>query len=185
MVISIFGSTEKRPVIYTILKMFTVLGQDSLFITDDLRYRRLFSKEESSDIADNSGYFENNLIIITDVTPDEAAAEFQYRVDDYDNVVYCNKVDTESDLIIYVGGAAMTEEEEELVDYIQDEIRINLGFGKGAIPYTVNMFKNLELFEAHKHAVEIDSNVTVKVAGLLAEPMGMPAKTIVKAVKSK
>ena len=55
-----------------------------------------------------SGYFQNTFIVITDKMPDEAQLDIGYEIDDYEYVIYVNKLDPTSDLVLYIQGCEMT-----------------------------------------------------------------------------
>lgn len=60
--IAIYGSTDKRPIVFGLFKLLQNLGS-VLFVTRERHYSRLIDKEEL-------GYFQNVLICSTDVSPD-------------------------------------------------------------------------------------------------------------------
>lgn len=186
MVISIIGETDKRPIVYTLLKICQFLG-DVIFITNDRHYARLIEdKEEGLEVS--SGHFQNTFIVVTDKTPDEAHMDVGYNNEDYDYVIYDNKLDSSGDLILYVKGCEMSKWEDFQLGYMDadDYTTISFGFGKkNVIPYTAAMFKNCELVEGKKTLLPIDSKITTVITKIMAPLVEIPEKTLVKAVMQK
>ena len=149
MIISVIGETDKRPFMYTLLRICQYMG-DVLLVSDDRHYKRLIEEPEE-DVEVYAGHFQNTFIVVTDKTPDEAMQAVGYEPEDYEFVIYDNQIDATSDLIVYVTGDSMSEWEKEQLDYLEegDYITIGLGFGKkNMVPYSTNMFKNVELVES-------------------------------------
>lgn len=130
MILSVIGDTDKRPIMYTLLKVCQYLG-DVLLVTNDRHYARLIEEPEE-DVEVTAGHFQNIFIVVTDKTPDEASQAVGYRVDDYEFIIYDNKVDVAGDSIIYVAGCEMSDTEYSMLSYLEegDYITINFGFGK-------------------------------------------------------
>lgn len=187
MILSIIGETEKRPIMYTILKVCQYLG-DVLLITNDRHYARLIEEVEE-DVEVVAGHFQNIFIVVTDLTPDEASQSVGYNVDDYEYIIYDNKVDPESDITLYVEGCEMSAWESEILEYLEegeDYQTIGFGFGKkNKVPYSTKMFINCELIEGKKMLLPVDPKVSAMVIKLLAPELGVPAKTLEKVVNSK
>lgn len=185
MIVSIIGDTDKRPVIYTLLKIFQTLG-DVVLITNERHYGRLIEKEEEIEGIVKAGYFQNTFIAVTDKTPDEARVAIQCNKDDYDYIIYDNKIEPECDKIIYIAGCEMSESEKDMLgDFEEDEyVTIGLGFGKkNMVKYSVNMFTNCELIEGKHTLLNVDNNLTNVVLKVVAPYLGFPAKTVEKAIK--
>lgn len=186
MIISVIGETDKRPFMYTLLRICQYMG-DVLLVSDDRHYKRLIEEPEE-DVEVYAGHFQNTFIVVTDKTPDEAMQTVGYEPEDYEFVIYDNQIDATSDLIVYVTGDSMSEWEKEQLDYLEegDYITIGLGFGKkNMVPYSTNMFKNVELVESRKTLLAIDSKLSVMVAKILAPDIGIPEKTMLKALGGK
>lgn len=186
MVISVIGETDKRPFIYTTLKLCQFLG-DVLFVTNSRHYARLIEdKEEGLEVS--AGHFQNTFIVITDKTPDDARIAVGYNNEDYDFIIYDNVLDPESDLIIYVAGCEMSEWEDYQLGYMDssDYVTINFGFGKkNVLPYNGNMFKNCEIVESKRTLIPIDSKISATIVKIFAPLVNTPEKTLTKAVMSK
>lgn len=186
MIISVIGETDKRPFMYTLLRICQYMG-DVLLVSDDRHYKRLIEEPED-DVEVYAGHFQNTFIVVTDKTPDEASQAVGYEPEDYEFVIYDNQIDATSDLIVYVTGDSMSEWEKEQLDYLEegDYITIGLGFGKkNMVPFSTNMFKNVELVESRKTLLAIDSKLSAMVAKILAPDIGIPEKTMLKALGGK
>lgn len=186
MIISVIGETDKRPFMYTLLRICQYMG-DVILVSDDRHYKRLIEEPEE-DVEVYAGHFQNTFIVVTDKTPDEAMQAVGYEPEDYEFVIYDNQIDATSDLIVYVTGDRMSEWEKEQLDYLEegDYITIGLGFGKkNMVPYSTNMFKNVELVESRKTLLAIDSKLSAMVAKILAPDIGIPEKTMLKALGGK
>lgn len=184
MVISVIGETDVRPFIYTLMKICQGLG-DVLVVTNDRRYMRFIEYEGERSDEFVSGHFQNTTIIITDGTPDEAQVAVGYDSDDYEFIIYVNKLDADSDLMLYVQGMEMSEWEEEVLEYLEegtDYQIIHFGFGKNKIPMTSKMFMNCEVMESKKVLIQIDPNVTKVLCGIMSKELNIPANTLAKAV---
>ena len=70
MIISVIGETDKRPFMYTLLRICQYMG-DVLLVSDDRHYKRLIEEPEE-DVEVYAGHFQNTFIVVTDKTPDEA-----------------------------------------------------------------------------------------------------------------
>lgn len=180
MVISVLGLTDKRPVLYTLMKLFQKLG-DCCVVTSDIRATRLIDGE-------NYGHFQNIFVAVTNASQDEVFADIGYTRQDFESFIFdCrDQVPDFSDIVIYVGGAGnKTEDEETLLEMVGDYKVINLGFGDKCIPYTVDMFKFVEQAEGLKHLGPAPAQIANRLATFLTEPLNIPAKDIVKVVTSK
>lgn len=179
MVISVLGLTDKRPVIYTLMKLLQTLG-DLCLITTDVRATRLTDGVEY-------GHYQNVFIAVTNASQDEVFAEMGYTKQDFEHFIFdCrDQVPDFSDLVIYVGGAGnRTEEEETLLELFDDYKVINLGFGDKCIPYSVDMFKFVEIAEGLKHLGAAPAQIASRLATFLAEPLNLPTKTILNVLKA-
>ena len=181
MVISLVGSTDKRPVLYTLMKLFQKLG-DCCVITPDQHLTRL--TEDHSPY----GHFQNIFVAVTTASQDEVFAEIGYTKQDFENFIFdcTTEIPTFSDLVIYIGGAGeMTEDESLLLEMFGEYKTINLGFGEKNIPYTVDMWKNVEMTEGYRILPPANPQIAQRLATFLTEPLSMPARDIVKVVTSK
>lgn len=176
MIVSVYGQTEKRPVIYTLMKLLQHLG-DVCLISDDRHFKRLVEDET------NEGHYQNIFVTVTDSQPDEVFDEIEHNPSDFEHIIFDGSVPENADLVIFVTGMVITEAEQEFVEYLDNYKTIALGFGKNCIPYTIQMFKNLELIESKKMLREVDKKLTQQLATMLAEPLKMSASNICKVVR--
>lgn len=184
MIISLIGLTDRRPVIYTLLKLLQPSG-DILLITNERHYARLIEDEESIGIT--AGHFKNTLIVVSDATPDEASSEIGYSLEDFEYIIYDNKYYDKADLTIFVKGANVSQEELDIVEYLDknEYSTLELGFGKKCVPYSVKMFQNVEKIEAYQHLLLVDSKLANAVIKLLAPAMHVSEKELIRVVNSK
>lgn len=183
MILSVIGDTDKRPIMYTLLKVCQYLG-DVLLVTNDRHYARLIEQPEE-DVEVTAGHFQNIFIVVTDKTPDEASQAVGYVAEDYEFIIYDNKVDAAGDVIIYVAGCEMSDAEYSALGYLEegDYITINFGFGKkNVIPYTGKMFSNCELVEGKHVLIPIDNKISTEVIKIMSPRVNVPEKTLMKAV---
>lgn len=183
MIISVIGETDKRPVIYTLLRVCQFMG-DVLIVTNDRHYKRLIEHPEM-DVEVYAGHFQNTFIVVSDATPDEVSQAVGYNATDYDYIIYDGQLDAASDVVVFVAGSDISDAENDMLDYLDegDYVTIGLGFGKkNAVPYSNNMFKNVELIEAKRTLLQVDSKLSAMVAKILSGPMGIPEKTMLKAL---
>lgn len=186
MTISLIGETEFRPILYALMKICQSFG-DVLVVAENPQLKRFI--EEPEEIPNYvSGYFQNTFIVITDKMPDEAQLDIGYEIDDYEYVIYVNKLDPTSDLVLYIQGCEMTPWEENMLGYMEegtDYHTIHFGFGKNNIPYTANMWKNCEICEAKRVLIQIDGKISAALVKKLSPLMQIPEKTLQKAVSTK
>ena len=74
MIINIIGNCDKRPVLYTVMKICQTLG-DVLVITNNARLLRL------SDTWDSFGHYQNTMIAYTQEGIDDFLDDFAYLID--------------------------------------------------------------------------------------------------------
>ena len=181
MVIAVLGLTDKRPVIYCLMKLFQKLG-DCAVLTQDRHYARLI------DNGTYMGHYQNIFVAVSDAGADEIFNEIGYRPADFENIIIdcVDQVPDYYDVLIYVGGAGgPTEDEQTLLDMCEKYSVINLGFGDKCIPYSVEMFKTIEEAEALKHLGPMNQQIAQRIATILTERVSMPVKNIVKVVCSR
>lgn len=178
MQISIFGRTDKRTCIYTLMKILQTMG-DVAVITDNRHFMRL--TEDGSPF----GYYQNVSIFVTDATADEMWHVIEHRPDDFDHVILDNLYNEETDLILYIQGAGVEALDEYLFDTFENMVIINMGHGKNSCPYTKELMENLERVEYYRKLTAPSPAMVGILAKALAEPLKMPAKNIVKVANRK
>ena len=95
MQISVFGRTDKRACIYTLMKILQPLG-DVAVITSTRHFMRL--TEDGSPF----GFYQNISIFVTDATADEMWQTIDHKPGDFDHIIMDNLYNESTDLIIYV-----------------------------------------------------------------------------------
>lgn len=179
MVISVVGMTEKRPFIYTLLKICQALG-DTCLVTNKRHYKRLIENYE------NEGSYQNIQIYVTDATIDDVYEEIGHERSDFDFWIFENDPDLESDLIYYVKGFNMSEYEEMILDSLDNYTTVNFGFGKkDVIKYNAKMFENCEIIEATKQLIEVSPSITKVVVDSIAPLVDLSPKLLARKVALK
>lgn len=183
MIIGVLGYTDKRPVLYSLLKILQATG-DVVMITDDRHFKRL--------LKDNAplGHFLNILICVTDATPDEVWTEIGHEQDDFDHVVYDIRTTLphDIDLYIHVSGSSLDEGEEDLLECIEEYRKIKIAYdGKFSndkntlnIPVYSNTVANVELIENKKILPPFkDKKLKKAIASFVAKPLGLSEKNAI------
>lgn len=157
MIINIIGNCDKRPVLYTVMKICQTLG-DVLVITNNARLLRL------SDTRDSFGHYQNTMIAYTQEGIDDFLDDFNYDFNDFEYTIVDNIVLAEANLTIYVEGLLKDESEMDLLEYIESYQTIELYKGNLLGPKTL---RNLECFEAFANMQPISAKLAERVAVLL------------------
>lgn len=209
MQITLIGQTDKRPVIYTLLKMMENMG-DCCYITNDRKACRLM--EEGPGMA---GTYRDIDIFVLDTTADDMWTDIGYAPSDYEFIILDNLYNEMTDLIIYVKGAGDAEEDLEVLDVFEPSEYVTIkmgkpdkakrggiGLGKGKskskakqpseevhktynIPYSAGMMENIEYSEFFKQ-LKPASQAALKVcAELLAGKVNVSAKNLGKVATTK
>lgn len=180
MKIGVLGYTDKRPVLYSLLKILQATG-DVVMISDDRHFKRLLKDDAPL------GHLLNILICVTDATPDEVWAEIGHEQDDFDHVVYDIRatLPDDVDLYIHVNGSSLDEGEEDLLECIEEYKKVKIAYdGKYSmdkntlnIPVYLNTIANVELIENKKILTPFkDKKLNKAIASLVAKPLGLSNK---------
>lgn len=158
MIINIIGCCDKRPVLYTVMKMLQSLG-DVLLVSSSTRLARL------SETGESGGSYQNIMVGITTEGLDDFFEEFPYDIDDFANVIVDNLVTADADLTIYVKGLIQNQTDTDMLEYIDDYQVIE--------PYALkdsqgSMFYNCEKFEAYRNLNPISQKLALAVGNILA-----------------
>lgn len=179
MQISIFGRTDKRACIYTLMKILQPMG-DVAVITNDRHFTRL------TEDGDTTGFYQNIAIFVTDATADEMWETIEHSPDDFEHVILDNLYNESTDLVLYVQGAGVEALDEYLFDTFEDNmVVINMGKGKNAVPYTKDLMANLEHIEYYRKLIAPSPTMVNILAKILSEYLKMPMKNIVKVASKK
>lgn len=168
MTINIIGSCDKRPVLFTVMKICQELG-DVLLITSNSRLQRL------SDTGESLGHCQNTMIAIASEGIDEFWAVFPYDVHDFEYVIVDNILSGDADLTIYVKGVVESPKDLDMLEYIEDYQTIDL-YRKKVIDATTLI--RCEEFEALKDFVTIGDSIASLVAGVMAPALHTDAKNL-------
>lgn len=169
MVINIIGDCDKRPVLYTIMKICQSLG-DVLLVSSSSRLIRL------SDTRDTYGHYQNCMIAITQDGIDDFFEEFVYDITDFEFIIVDNIVTADADLVIYVAGMTQSIQEHDNLEYIDNYETIELY--RGRLLDASTMLK-CEEFEALGNMCPIGTKIAEKVANALCKQLGTDAKKLV------
>lgn len=179
MLIGVYGYTDKRPVIYALMKLLQATGDIALF-SNNRHYRRLLGHGE------NQGHMANIMIAISDASPDEIFEEVGYTPDDFEHIIF-DIQDTIPDnlsLILYVKSYAPNEDEQAFLDILGAYQTIKITYDgkreKGAIHVAPlsNVWRSVEQIEAYQILCPIPSKELNKgLVALMAPHLNITAKT--------
>lgn len=175
--IVLFGDTDKRPIIYTLLKLLQSLG-DVALLSNDRHYKRLIGGMDA-------GELESVFVAVGDYSPDDVFDELDIDKEDFEFVLYDGIVPSDYDVFMYIAGCNKSDSEEYILDCIDDYITVPLGFGDKCIQYTVKMFQSVEEIEGYGMLKEVDSTLTKRLAPILSPIVHMPTNNIRKVVAKK
>lgn len=122
----VYGSTDKRFLIYPMLKMFQKLG-DTCLITNDKRYKRI-----CDDVGD-IGHFQNIMVVISDEITDEIFEEIGLTRAYFDNIIFDTDeyIPSDMDFSYYIKSIQESDEEYSTRDLISTPKReLQLLYGK-------------------------------------------------------
>ena len=131
------------------------------------------------------GFYQNISIFVTDATADEMWQTIDHKPGDFDHIIMDNLYNESTDLIIYVQGAGVEASDEYLFDTFEDMQLICMGKGKNAVPYSKELMENLEKIEYYRQLIVPSPGMVNVLAKMLAEPLKMPIKNIVKVANKK
>jgi len=171
--ISIFGRTDKRTCIYTLMKILQPMG-DVAIITNNRHLMRLTEDGEAT------GYYQNIAIFVTDATADEMWQEIGHSPEDFEYVILDGQYNEDTKLNIYVLGAGVEAGDEYLFDALEDMVVINMGKGKNAVPYTKELMQKLEHIEYYKQLVLPSQQMANILSKALSEKINLSTKNIAK-----
>ncbi|MDX8360761.1 hypothetical protein [Cytobacillus sp. IB215316] len=187
MIIGVCGYTDKRPIIYPLLKLLQSTG-DVVLISNNRHYKRLL--EDKS----NLGHMSNILISISDSSPDEIFEEIGYDSDDFDHIIFDiqESLPDYVDLMLYVKSFEPDEEELSFLDLIDKYETVKITFDrqpeKGAINVSpdIGIWETIEIIEHNLVLEPIPSNqLTNGLSKLMAPELKMPAKSVKKLLNKR
>ena len=168
MVINIIGDCDKRPVLFTVMKICQTLG-DVLLVTSSSRLSRL------SDTGESYGHYQNTMIAVTQDGIDDFWEDFIYDVSDFESIIIDNMVSADADLVIYVKGLIQSQNELDNLEYLDGYETIELYKGKFIDATTMI---RCEEFEAMRDMCVISPKVAEKVAAIMAKALNKDPKRI-------
>ena len=168
MVINLIGDCDKRPVLYTAIKICQTLG-DVLVVSNNTSLMRL------SDTRENYGHYQNTMIAITQDGIDDFLDNFDYAIEDFEYMIVDNMPVAEADLVLYVESLVQSVDEMDILEYIDSYETIHLY--KGGLT-TGNVLKNMEIFEAYRNMQPISPKLASTVAKIFAKAMDKDPKML-------
>lgn len=170
MVINIIGDCDKRPVLYTVMKICQTLG-DVLLVSSSSRLMRL------SDTRESYGHYQNVMVTVTQDGIDDFFDNFEYDMADFECVIVDNIILAEADVYLYVEGMTMSESESEMLEYIDKYETISLY--KGHLLGRDTLYR-CEEFEALRNMCPIGQAIAEKVGKALAPYTKASAEQLTK-----
>lgn len=168
MTINVIGDCDKRPVLYTILKIAQTLG-DVLLVTNRAMLRRL------SDTGETGGFYQNIMIAVTQDGIDDFFDSFEHQKNDFNTVIIDNIVAAESDVFVYVKGLNPTPEELELLETLENYEVIDMYKGKFIDSKT---YYNIEEFEALRDCCPMNAELAKAIGEILGPVLKKDPKNI-------
>lgn len=141
--IGVYGYTDKRLVVYALMKMLQATG-DVALCSNNRHYKRLLEHGESP------GHMANIMIAISDATPDEIFTEIGYAPDDFEHVIFDIQDTIPNNLshILYVQTYKPDEEEAAFLDLLGDYHVIKLTYDGRSEKNAINIVPTPRLWKA-------------------------------------
>lgn len=170
MVINILGECDKRPVIYTLLKVLQEFG-DVLYLSNNTGALRL------SDTRQSFGHYQNVMVAVTDDNYDDFFQDAPYGLDDFENVIIEGLDCEDPDMTIFVEGMRISDFESQMLDMVEEYKTIKLYKNK---LYSSMTAKRVEEFEAFADMVPMPSSVVSEVVKVITPLNIAPQKSLLK-----
>ena len=168
MIINLIGECDKRPVLYTLMKICQDLG-DVLLVTSSSRLLRL------SDTRESGGHYQNVMIHFTQDGIDDFFESISYDSSSFECIIVDNIITASADLTIYVKSYIPSAREKDMIEYLEDYVEIDLYRGN----YISNkVYLNLEKFESLSNMEPISGPIAEKLATTLAPMLKVSPKNI-------
>lgn len=169
MIVNVIGDCDKRPVIYTLMKIFQTLG-DVLFVTNNSYFRKL------SETGESGGHYQNVMIAFTNEGLGDFFEEFRYDYGDFSHVILDNLQAAEADLNIHCYSLLDSEYVKDMLEYLDDVHGINLWTDKGigAAPLAC------EKFEAFRVMTPMPISIVMQVANIVAPGLKASVDNVIK-----
>lgn len=189
MKIAVLGLTDTRVIVYTLLKLFENHG-DVLLVTDKVAMRRLYDFT-----TDEEGYLRNIFIKIIDSSPDDVYENIGHPESDFDIIIFdcTNYMPDDCTYIFYADSGYLLKEERDVINANQDIMTIIYLNYNGKKPVyknsikvnmTRSIFRNIELFEAHRQMQAIGAEGLNKyLSTLMSVPLMMTSKNIMNTLR--
>ncbi|QGQ98796.1 hypothetical protein EHS13_29930 [Paenibacillus psychroresistens] len=179
MLIGVYGFTDKRPVIYALLKLLQATGDVALF-SNNRHYKRLLENGESQ------GHMANILISVSDASPDEIFEQVGYTVDDFEHIIF-DMQDTIPDnlsLVFYVKSFSPNEDEQSFLEILGAYTTIKMTYDGKREKEAINvlpisqLWRSIEEIETYHILSPMPSvNLNKGLAAMLAPKLNIKLKT--------
>lgn len=172
MIVVCMGYADKRPILYSLMKLLQSFG-DVAVITQNRQLRRLLYTNSLS------GHFNNIFVAISDSAPDEVFADTGCKPEDFDHIIFDN-VDTlpaQYDICISCSSYGLTDADWDIIEHIEGIVKYNFMYNEKVdrdcinIPVTFNLLKSVEEFEARRLLSPIDSKALLTGLAKLTAPL--------------
>jgi len=179
MLIGIYGYTDKRPVIYPLLKLLQATGDVALF-SNNRHYKRLLQPGETQ------GHLANIMIAVSDATPDEIFEEVGYTADDFEHVIFDiqDTIPDQLSLILHVKTYAPSEDEQSILELLGSYKTIKLTYDRKRekeaihVQPTVQLWRSVEQIETYRILLPSPSKELNKgLASLMAPHLNLSVKS--------
>ena len=174
MIINIIGACDKRPVLYSCMKILQEFG-DVLLITSSSRLIRL------SDTGESCGHYQNTMICVTQDGIDDCFAQLHYAPEDFDYIIIDNVVSADADATIFVEGMKMSESDEYTLSLLDEYSTIKLY--KDKLVESQTLYK-LEQFEALADMCPMTPKVVTAVCKAMSPVLNVQADRLAKIANS-
>lgn len=189
MIIAMTGYTDKRYLLYPLLKVLQAMG-DTLLISDDRRFLRLTENGE------NPGHLQNTMIYVTDSAPEDVWGELQQEPADFTHVVYDVKQflpEDKLDLVLICETMGYEDGEEDFLSLVEGRSQtVHFAFDKKRSPdkdvlnlfITPEMVSQVEFTEVYKLFQPVTNADILKIlAAEIGPDLGLTRSTLSKVLK--
>lgn len=185
--IGVYGYTDKRPVVYALLKLLSATGDVALF-SSNRHYKRLL------DYGESKGHMANVMIAVSDASPDEIFEEIGYNADDFDHIIFDlqDTMPEQLSLVLHVKGYKPGEDEQAFLELLDDCRTVKMMYdgkkerGCVNVPPLSTLWRAVEQIEAFRLLLPLPSDTLNKgLAAMLAPLLNMKEKAVVALLKRR
>ena len=179
MIVNVLGNCDRRPLTYTLMKLFQAYG-DVLVTSNVNRILRL------SDTGESEGHYQNIMIAYTPYGLDDFWDSFEYNPNDFEHKIIDGILSPDADIFFYCQSREETENEVDEQSYIDSNrlIKVKL-YAKETNYFNQLTMYNLEEFESLRDMCSISDKLNKDVAKVVSPHMRIPEATIYKTLMTK